>query len=264
MAKPLVSIIIPCYNYGQYLGEAIDSALAQTYPNIEIVVVNDGSTDNSASVARSYGKKISYIYQKNSGPVAAFNTGVAASKGEYFCILGADDVLDIEFIARLITPLLERDDQGLAFSYCDYLMFNGEVKIFKARPWHPLAELYRNYILATALTKRSSYEAVGGYSQYMNAKVSFEDWDFWVKLIAKGYRGIYVPGIYFHYRIHGKGRNVAGAKRAGELTKEVIAHNREVYNRWDWQVYYFFRHSFERIKNKVRTKILGWEPSYPI
>ena len=93
VSKPesgLVSVIIPCYNQAHFLDEAIESVLAQTYSNREIIVVDDGSTDNTATVARCH-SPVGYIYQENAGPSAARNTGVKESRGEYLVFLDADD-----------------------------------------------------------------------------------------------------------------------------------------------------------------------------
>ena len=89
--NPLVSIVIPVYNGSNFMREAIDSALAQTYPNIEILVVNDGSTDNTREIALSYGDKIRYFEKENGGVATALNLAIHEMKGEYFSWLSHDD-----------------------------------------------------------------------------------------------------------------------------------------------------------------------------
>ena len=91
MTADLVSVIIPNYNYAHYLREAIDSALGQTYPHIEIIVVDDGSKDGSDEVIRSYGDRIRSVFQQNKGVSAARNAGVISGSGEYVAFLDADD-----------------------------------------------------------------------------------------------------------------------------------------------------------------------------
>ena len=90
-ALPLVSILITSYNYDRYLGNAIDSALNQTFRNIEVVVVDDGSEDNSLDVIKSYGDRIVSVVKQNGGQASAFNAGFAKSKGEIICFLDSDD-----------------------------------------------------------------------------------------------------------------------------------------------------------------------------
>jgi glycosyltransferase involved in cell wall biosynthesis len=88
---PLVTAIVTSYNYGHYLGEAVDSALNQTYQNLEVVVVDDGSTDDSRDILREYGERIRTIFKPNGGQASAFNTGVAAARGDIICFLDSDD-----------------------------------------------------------------------------------------------------------------------------------------------------------------------------
>jgi glycosyltransferase involved in cell wall biosynthesis len=100
--KPLVSILISSYNYETFLGTCIESALNQTYSPIEVIVVDDGSVDDSKAIMDSYGGKINAIYQENKGPMAAFNTGFAASCGEIICFLDSDDYFLPGKIARMV------------------------------------------------------------------------------------------------------------------------------------------------------------------
>ncbi|HCA58980.1 MAG TPA: hypothetical protein DEP46_13490, partial [Blastocatellia bacterium] len=111
--KPLVSAIIPNYNYARYVGEAVESALGQTYPNIEVIVVDDGSTDNSLEVLEQYRDRIKIIAQKNSGVCVARNRGVAESEGEYIAFLDADDVWLPEKIEKQVEKFASGKDLGL-------------------------------------------------------------------------------------------------------------------------------------------------------
>ncbi|MBD2105043.1 glycosyltransferase family 2 protein [Leptolyngbya sp. FACHB-261] len=108
MAEPLVSIVINNYNYGQFLGEAIESALNQTYANVEVVVVDDGSTDHSLAVIKSYGEQIVPVLKLNGGQASAFNAGFAASRGELLCFLDADDVFYPHKVQELIACWQEK------------------------------------------------------------------------------------------------------------------------------------------------------------
>lgn len=110
--KPLVSIVIPVYNGANYLAEAIDSALAQTYKNIEVIVVNDGSPDDGATerIALSYGDKIRYIYQKNGGVSSALNTGIREMRGEYFSWLSHDDLYKSDKIEKQVALIHSKND----------------------------------------------------------------------------------------------------------------------------------------------------------
>src|SRR5262249_41538424 len=108
--KPLVSVIIPCYKQAGYLPEAIDSALAQTYSPLEVIVVNDGSPDDTERVAKGYGDRIVYVHRPNGGLSAARNTGIARARGLYLKFLDSDDYLHPEQIAWQMEALAGRDD----------------------------------------------------------------------------------------------------------------------------------------------------------
>lgn len=98
----LVSILINNYNYGRFLHQAIDSALAQTYGNVEVIVVDDGSTDDSRDIVASYGSRLTAVFKKNGGQASAFNAGIAASRGEVICMLDADDLFHPDKVERVI------------------------------------------------------------------------------------------------------------------------------------------------------------------
>jgi len=112
---PLVSILINNYNYGHFLGEAIQSALSQSYLNREIIVVDDGSTDNSLQIARSFGDQVRLIAKQNGGQASAFNTGFAASRGGIICLLDADDVFFPGKVERIVEVFLQNPDSGWCF-----------------------------------------------------------------------------------------------------------------------------------------------------
>jgi len=121
--NPLVSIVIPVYNGSNYLREAIDSALAQTYKNIEIIVVNDGSTDNTEDICLSYGDKIRYIYKKNGKVASALNKGIENMKGEYFSWLSHDDMYMPDKIEKQIEALSSLDDKTRLIT-CGFTVVN--------------------------------------------------------------------------------------------------------------------------------------------
>jgi glycosyltransferase involved in cell wall biosynthesis len=102
MLKPLVSVIINNYNYERFVGEAIDSALSQTYDRIEVVVVDDGSTDDSMAVIEGYGEKIAPVFKRNGGQASAFNSGFARSSGEIICLLDADDLFLPNKVGKIV------------------------------------------------------------------------------------------------------------------------------------------------------------------
>ena len=115
MDNPLVSIIINNYNYGRFLQEAIDSTLNQTYPHIEVIVVDDGSTDNSREIIADYGNRIVPVLKENGGQASAFNAGFAASQGDIICFLDSDDIFLPEKVAEVVTVFERHRDVGCCF-----------------------------------------------------------------------------------------------------------------------------------------------------
>lgn len=118
---PLVSILINNYNYGRFLAEAIDSALNQTYSNIEVIVVDDGSTDNSRSIIEGYQQKITPILKENGGQATAFNQGFAASRGEIICFLDSDDLFEPQKIAEIVQIFQDHPQVGWCFHPLTYV-----------------------------------------------------------------------------------------------------------------------------------------------
>lgn len=119
--RPLVSIIINNYNYGRFLGKAIDSALNQTYPYIEVVVVDDGSTDNSQEIIASYEEQIISVLKENGGQASAFNAGFTTSSGEIICLLDSDDLFLSEKVAEVVNVFMEHQDIGWCFHHLRFV-----------------------------------------------------------------------------------------------------------------------------------------------
>src|SRR4030042_1812239 len=167
---PKVSVIIPTYNRAHFILEAIQSVLAQTYADYEIIVVDDGSTDNTKDVLRTYGDKLKYFYQNNRGPAAARNLAISKSEGEYIAFLDSDDVwmpnrLEVQ------VPVLD-DNPDLAFICSDARVVDSrgrEINIWrKAKNNNKTFESLReeNFISTlTVLMRRACFNAVGGFDE---------------------------------------------------------------------------------------------------
>ena len=112
---PLVSILINNYNYGRFIGKAIDSALSQTYKNIEVVIVDDGSTDDSQDIIASYGDRIVSIFKENGGQCSSYNVGFANTKGEIICFLDSDDIFLPEKVAEVVEVFKSCEELGWCF-----------------------------------------------------------------------------------------------------------------------------------------------------
>jgi len=207
--EPLVSVIIPTYNYGQYIPEAIESILAQTYQNIEIIVVDDGSTDNTCEIVKKY-PYIKYIRQEHKGLASALNTGVKHSKGKFFLALGADDKLHPTYIQRCLEEI-SKDDK-IAFVWTATQEFGKSNRIRVPRILHHRFSVLRGTggQLGASLIRRKAYEDVGGYDESLEA---LEDWDFAIRLYKKGWKGkpIFEP-LHF-VRVHERQLTSSSDKR---------------------------------------------------
>lgn len=200
MNQPLVSIIIPTYNARRWLSEAIDSALAQTYLNREILVVDDGSTDGTLeSLRETYGSRIRYFYKENGGLASARNVGITNARGSYIQFLDSDDIILPQKVATHVSFLEKHSEYGVV--YCHSLCFYDGFPDDKFEWWGK--DLYRSgevfssmidngYILAhAALTRRCCFRTVGPFDESLR---SCEDWDFWLRLASTGTRFYYLDG----------------------------------------------------------------------
>lgn len=184
---PLVSVVIPTYNYGHFVCEAIESALAQTYPHIEVIVVDDGSRDDTKKRLEQYGSKIRTVYQDNRGLSAARNTGIKEAKGVYIAFLDSDDIWIPKKIEQQIQAFEGKTSLGIVS--CSNLEINekgdvlGEVlkQDFKNRK-----ELIDNLILrnvisggSNAVVRKDCFSKIGLFDETLN---SSEDWDMWLRI----------------------------------------------------------------------------------
>lgn len=208
----LISIIIPVYNAEKYLREAIDSALQQTYKECEVIVVDDGSTDNTPKILLEYRSQIQIISQSNQGSAAACNAGVKAAKGEWISFLDADDVWLPEKLAR------QMEDCGSnAISHTDSICFGDALtnEILRSSFEIPYSGkvlehlLIRNFITkSTVLMRRQIFQELGGFDV---SYISVEDWPFFLKVCAAHELG-YLPDAVVRYRVHKKSKSMQGRK----------------------------------------------------
>lgn len=196
---PLVTVAIPCYNYAAYVGQAIESALSQTHPRIEVVVAEDGSTDDSATVVRGFGDKVTLLQQANAGPSAARNLAASAAHGEYIVFLDADDILTPDFASRSLAVFRDAEDPMLGFVYSQMEMFGRTEGVTTFRDFDLPALLRDNFVHASALVRT---ELVQRYPYDVSNRMGFEDWDFYLTLCEQGYRGKLLDAPLLRYRKH--------------------------------------------------------------
>jgi glycosyltransferase involved in cell wall biosynthesis len=203
-ATPLVSVVIPTYNQASYLGEAIESVLTQTYQRIELIVVDDGSTDGTPEVIAGYAGRMTAIRQENHGAAHALNVGLQAARGDFICWLSSDDAYLPDKIERQVATLVGDPAAGLCCTGWETI--DGEGRLLKRYPsleWvHPdpvVAIFWRNPINGTTvMIPRLVFDELGGFDETLPADV---DGDMWLR-IAEHRPIVTIPEILARYRIH--------------------------------------------------------------
>jgi glycosyltransferase involved in cell wall biosynthesis len=265
---PLVSVIIPCYNQAHYLGEAIESVLNQSYPHFEIIVVDDGSTDNTSEVAARY-SRVKLLRQVNHGrPAVGRNNGFRESHGEYIVFLDSDDHLLPDALATGLKYLEAHPEYAFVSGHARAMDANGSPLPVEQpaciEKEHYLALLHHNYIWTpgTAMFRRTALEAAGGFNVSMKIKGA-EDYDLYLRITRES-------SVYCHdravvvYREHGSSlsRNAATMLKStltvhraqwphvkGDKRYEQAYHEGERF----WKEYYG-SHLVERVRAQVRRR----------
>lgn len=215
MKQPKVSIIIPVYNGSNYLKEAIDSALAQTYPNCEVLVINDGSCDGGSTetIALSYGDRIRYFKKENGGVASALNLGIRKMSGEYFSWLSHDDVYYPDKVEREICAIMESGDPTKLVQ-CEYDFYDEATGTYTPTDYSKTytIEQLTNSVFSVlqlqihaccALIHKSHFERVGMFDESLRA---VQDIEMWFRLF-RGQRSLFVPERLYKVREHAEAGN---------------------------------------------------------
>lgn len=194
-----VSIVIPCYNHGRYVDEAVASVLEQTYQDVEIIIVDDGSDDpETVDKLSTYSRPNTKVVRVTNGGLArARNTGVKAASGTYILPLDADDRIGSTYVEKAVAVLNARPDVSIV--YCEAEFFGMKTGKWELPSYSLERILAGNVIFAAAFFRKSEWQAGGGYNPNMSK--SFEDWDFWLSLIERGGKVYRIPETLFFYRI---------------------------------------------------------------
>jgi hypothetical protein len=221
---PRVSVVVPCYNYGRYLRHAIDSVLLQTFTDWEMIVVDDGSTDDSREVAARAiaehpGRRIRLVTQPNSGqPAYPRNRGIRESAGEYLLCLDPDDLLAPTMIEECVRVL--DAEPGVSVAYADTVVFGGRQPSYLWSADYDVTRFpHENLHAYCALVRREAWEAVGGYATNVPGH---EDWNFWISCAERRHYGRRIPLGLFFYRHHGGGLIARAASRDLALRARMV------------------------------------------
>ncbi|NNC43964.1 MAG: glycosyltransferase, partial [Acidimicrobiia bacterium] len=223
-----VSIVVACYNQGEFLEEALYSVLAQTLRDWEIIVVNDGSDDRlTLELLDDIELPRTRIHhQKNAGLPAARNAGMRQARGEYVVPLDADDMLEPEFLKTLVGALDDDPSKGVA--HCWTRLFGDLNQIWIPRPFNRYQMLLSNSLVGCAVVRTDVWKAVGGYDEHMT--LGNEDWDFWLRMIEHDVEMIEVTEPLFRYRRHGITMSVETEARFETARREVAKAHSGLYD----------------------------------
>ncbi|MEM1171161.1 MAG: glycosyltransferase [Cyanobacteria bacterium P01_H01_bin.35] len=202
----LVSVIILCYNHAQYLAEAVESIVKQTYQNWECLIINDGSLDQTSQIATNLIKKypeknLRLIEKENSGVPNSRNVGIDNTSGKFILFVDADDKIHPNFITETLAVLQTNPQVG--FVYTDIQKFGFEEKLESHGDFNVKRFLSENQAPVTSLFRREIYQQVGGFKKIMNQ--GWEDWEFWISAYQKGWLGYRLEKPYLYYRQHPAG-----------------------------------------------------------
>lgn len=197
--NPKIAIIVPCYNQGKYLQDALDSVLAQSLLEWELVIVDDGSTDSSPDTAKSYAAKdcrIRYAYQENAGPSAARNKGVALTSAPLLFFLDGDNMICPNFLEQGVNYMDSHPECVLFNSKADY--FGDKTGEFKLQYTSYKDLLVANSIDCACIVRREDFDRVGGFDEQLRG---YEDWEFFIRLLYHHDTIYQDPRSLFKYRV---------------------------------------------------------------
>lgn len=279
LKTPLVSVVIATYNMGKFLPEAMDSALNQTYENIEVIVIDDGSSDDTKEVIKSYltDTRVRYIVQENKGQSSAKNKGICESRGEYVAFLDADDIWVPEKLEMQIPVFAKAKNIGIVYARMLYIDETGRgIRILNT-------ELFRGQIssqlfvcnfvgFGTAVVKRECFDRLGGFREEIRMGI---DYELWLRFSTQ-YEFDYVDCPLLRYRVWGgqmssnwKGRYLSGIqimeKFLIEFPNAIDANTQKM--AWAY-TYVGFGHCMQSIGNDIGGALslyfraLRYKPNY--
>jgi glycosyltransferase involved in cell wall biosynthesis len=226
--KPSVSIIVTCYNYGSYIAECLDSIKNQTYINYEVIIVNDGSTDNSEDIIKKYltDKRFRYIKQENAGQTKAKNRGILESRGDLIAFLDADDVWMSDKLESQL-PLFNDDKVGVVYSRST--LIDNDSKIIDKKSKNEYMKprrgdvteylMYDNFVpFSSAIVKKKCLELFGGFNESLPMGI---DWDLWLRISTR-FQFDYCENKLLFYRVGHSGQMSKNLEKRLECADKII------------------------------------------
>ena len=224
-SSPLISVVMTTYNHEKYIGEAIESVINQTVEDFELIIVNDGSTDKTEEIIKTFkDTRINYIYQENQGPSAALNTSIVSAKGKYIALMSGDDICYPHRLESQYNCLL-KSDQKIIFSWVDFIDENSQ--IFSGEPY--LKQGWFNRFNKTRAEMLRHFFEQGNYlhgvtpflerkiliesSLYHLTSIQAQDFYMSIKLLGKGYELFILPEKLLKYRVTGRNLSLSNKNK---------------------------------------------------
>lgn len=226
--KPIVSIVISCYNDSEFIEQSVQSALDQTYPNKEVIVVDDGSNQKTKAILKELEPKINcLITQKNEGPSAARNRGIEAATGEYILVLDSDDYFEPEFCAKAVKIFEEETDGKLVTCHARWFWDEKIYQIFKPKGGNLKNYLTQSSALGNSLFRKKDWKLIEGYDEMMLN--GWEDWEFFIRLHKEGGKTYVIPEVLFHYRKRKKSRTTIANNHRYDLLNYIYLKHADLF-----------------------------------
>ena len=259
-----VSVIIPAYNAARFIAETVESVMHSTYAFIEVIIVNDGSTDNTnqeLNLIKLKYPEIKILEQENKGVAVARNLAISHASGKYILPLDADDLISPDYIQKAYDILSKNEDVKVVYSQAEFI--GDKTGLWKLPAFRLELLARKNLIFVSGLYRKSDYEQTGGYCPEIKGP---EDWDFWISMLKYGGKVVRIPDVCFYYRIHpGSKRIAVRNKKKESIDLMNRRHKAFMHKSLGGKLHYFremskFFNFFHRVFNPSKVYIFpGYE-----
>jgi glycosyltransferase involved in cell wall biosynthesis len=265
----LLSIIVPCYNDAEFIQQAIDSAINQTYSNKEIILVDDGSNVETKLVLKKLESKVDKLLtQENKGQSTARNIGIMEANGAYILVLDSDDYFETTFCEKAVNTFLHHNNIKLVTCYSNLIYENKIKGLFKPSGGALKDVLIKNIAMGSVMFKKSDWSYVGGYDVMM--RNGFEDWEYYIRLLSSGGEAFVIKEALFNYRKRKNSTTTKANNNKYDLLTYIYIKHQELYTaHFEGFVKYLLarveREEKEKIKNTLRLEyIIGYNILKPL